>query len=180
MNPVRLLFAILLLLPACRKTPTPSAPAHVELPPGHREVLDAVFNTIPEGEVKAIQEVKQTARPGDKVTFSGRIMGNAEPFVQGRAAFILADPSILTACSDKPGDLCETPWDTCCDTPKDKLRAIATIQIVDAADQIIKQGLEGTAGLAKLSEVTVSGTVAPGSAGDVLIIHASAIQVSSP
>jgi hypothetical protein len=105
-------------------------------------------------------------------------MGNVKPFVEGRAAFIVADPSIITACSDKPGDECETPWDACCDTPEDKKKAIATIQIVNPEGRVLKQGIEDTGGLAKLATVTVSGKIAENSGGDVLIINATAIGVA--
>ncbi len=104
-------------------------------------------------------------------------MGNVKPFVEGRAAFILADPSLITACSDNPGDECDTPWDACCDTSEDKKKAIATIQIVNTDGRVLKQGIEGTGGLVNLATVTVSGKVAEGSAGDVLIVNANALRV---
>lgn len=83
---------------------------------------------------------------------------------------------LITACSDKPGDACETPWDACRDIPEDKKKAIATIQIVNAEGRVLKQGLEGTGGIANLATLIVSGEVAEGSAGDVLIVNATAIR----
>jgi hypothetical protein len=138
--------------------------------------LSAVIDAPPSGEAKSIAAVRTTAKPGDKVTLSGRIMGNAMPFVDGRAAFILGDPDILTACNDVPGDNCGTPWDACCDSPEDKKRGIVTIQILGPDGRVLKEPIEGTAGIEKLASVTVSGKVAEGSSEDLLIVNAEAIR----
>ncbi|HSP41913.1 MAG TPA: hypothetical protein VLO11_03480, partial [Luteolibacter sp.] len=177
-KPIHLLSATVLLLAACKESPQASTPASGEASSADKVVLESVLNATPEGEAKAISEVKASAKPGDEVTVTGRIMGHVKPFVEGRAAFILADPSLITACSDNPGDECGTPWDACCDSPEDKKKAIATIQIVNADGRVLKQGLEGANGLANLATVTVSGQVAAGSAGDLLIVNASAIGVA--
>ncbi len=179
MKPIHLLSATVLLLAACKESPPASDAASGEASSADKHLLESVMNAAPKGEAKSIKDVKATAKPGDEVILTGRIMGHVKPFVEGRAAFILADPSLITACSDKPGDECETPWDACCDSPEDKKKAIATIQIVNADGRVLKQGLEGTNGLANLATVTVSGQVADGSAGDLLIVNASAIDVAA-
>ena len=51
------------------------------------------------------------------MTLVGRIGGEEEPMIEGLAAFTIVDPS-LKACSDIPGDNCETPWDYCCESAK--------------------------------------------------------------
>ena len=176
MKPIHLLSATILLLAACKETQTTATPSS-DASSEDKALMESVLKTAPRGEAKAIRDVKASAKPGDEITLTGRIMGNLKPFVEGRAAFIVADPSIITACSDKPGDGCETPWDACCDTPEDKRKAIATIQIVNAEGRVLKQALEGTGGLANLATVTVTGKVAEGSAGDVLIVNATAISL---
>lgn len=138
--------------------------------------LTAVFAAAPAGEPKAIHRIRATAKPGDEITVRGKIMGNANPFVDGRAAFILGDPEVLTACNERPGDNCDTPWDNCCDSPEDKKRGTATLQIVDANGRVLKEPLEGVAGIKKLANLTVTGIVAEGSSRDLLIINAKAIQ----
>lgn len=175
MKPIHLLSVSVLLLAACKESPQAGSPPNNEASSAEKLVLESVLNTTPKGDPKAIKEVKTTAKPGDEVTLTGRIMGNSKPFVDGRAAFILADPSMITACSDKPGDECETPWDACCNTKEEKKKAIATIQIVNSDGRVLKQAIEGTGGIAKLATLTVSGKVAEGSGGDVLIINATAI-----
>jgi hypothetical protein len=138
--------------------------------------LTAVLNTSPTGEPKPIHLIRTTAKSGDEITVTGRIMGNGKPFVDGRSAFILGDPEVLTACNENPADKCNTPWDNCCDSPEDKKRGIATIQIVGADGRVLKEGVEGVGGLVNLATVTVSGKVAEGSSAEALIINAQAIR----
>jgi hypothetical protein len=139
--------------------------------------LAAVLSNTPTGDAASIAVIRSTAKPGDEITVSGLIMGSTKPFVDGRAAFILGDPEVLTPCNEKPGDECETPWDVCCDSPEDKKRGTATIQIIDADGRVLKESIEGVGGLQNLSKVTVSGKVAEGSSADLLILNATAIAV---
>jgi hypothetical protein len=137
------------------------------------EVLEAEVGTPAE----AIHVARENLQPGDAVTVEGRIMGHVSPFVEGRAAFLLGDPEVLTACSDVPGDSCETPWDNCCDSPEDKRRGLATIEVVDADGRVLKETIEGVAGVEKLARVTVSGVVAESPAPEGFVIHAEALRV---
>lgn len=175
MKTTLILTTTLALLVSCKEqtkhgsaTPSATAPS---------AALTAVLAASPGGEPKAITAIRATVKPGDDITVSGRILGNAKPFVAGRAAFILGDPAVLQACNENPDDACDSPWDTCCETPEDKKRATATIQIVDASGRVLKEPIEGVAGIQNLATVTVSGKVAEGSSADLLIVNATAIQV---
>lgn len=141
------------------------------------DALKQVFSTPPTGKPDAIHKARTTAKPGDTITLKGRVMGNLKPFVEGRSIFIVGDTEKLKACSDTPGDGCETPWDNCCDSPEAIKQGTATIQVVDAKGKVLKEGIENVNGLKKLSYVTVSGKVAPGSSTDLLLLNAESIQV---
>ena len=159
---------------SCRESAT------VEVDPpevGPSAALSGVIETAPEGEASPIHMARQTIQPGDKITVKGQVMGREKPFVDGRAAFLLGDPEVLTPCNEKPDDSCETPWDVCCDSPEDKKRGTATIQIVDADDRVLKESIEGVGGIENLAKLVVTGEVAEGSSADALIINASAIKV---
>jgi len=161
------------LLVSCEKSEkTVSTPATS----GPSAALSAVLAASPTGDPKPIHLVRSTAKPGDEITISGKVMGNEKPFVDGRSAFILGDPEVLTACNENPDDKCETPWDVCCDSPEDKKRGIATIQVVGADGRVLKEPIENVGGLVKLATVTVSGKVAEGSSPDNLVITATAIR----
>lgn len=162
-------------LVSCSPKPeTASAPAAATQSGAVREVLAARVT----GEPQAIHKARAAVKPGDEITLRGRIMGNIKPFVEGRAAFILGDTETLKACSDTPGDGCETPWDNCCDTPAAKKAGTATVQIVDASGRVLKENIEGVGGLEKLAHVTVSGKVAQGSSAELLVVNATAISTA--
>lgn len=63
--------------------------------------LDAVFVDAAPADAKAIHVVRTDAKPGDELIVSGLVMGTMEPFVSGRAAFVLGDPEKLTPCNQK-------------------------------------------------------------------------------
>jgi len=150
--------------------------AHIPASSGPGAALSTVLAASPTAAPQPIHLIRATAKPGDEITVSGKIMGNAKPFVDGRAVFILGDPEVLTACNEDPADKCTTPWDNCCDSPEDKKRGTATIQVLGPDGRVLKEPVEGVGGLAKLAQVTVSGKVAEGSSADLLIINAQAIR----
>ena len=168
-----ILIASIAFLASCNEktASTTTAPASAPSP-----ALAAVLAAPPVGEPKSIAALRTMAKPGDEITLSGRIMGNAKPFVDGRAVFILGDPDVLTACNETPGDNCETPWDACCDSPEDKKRGTATIQILGADGRVLKEPVEGVGGLKNLATLTVTGKVAEGSSAELLIVNAKAIR----
>jgi hypothetical protein len=168
-----LALAATVLLASCDKKETSVTATATSAPSA---ALSAVLAAAPTGEPKPIHLIRTTAKHGDEITISGKIMGNEKPFVEGRSAFILGDPDVLTACNENPDDKCSTPWDACCDSPEDKKRGIATIQIVGTDGRVLKESVEGVGGLTNLATVTVSGKVAEGSSGDALIINAQAIR----
>lgn len=142
--------------------------------------LDAYFTATPPPSPSPISVARSSAKPGDQITLTGLVMGRDQPFVDGRAAFILGDKTVLTPCNEKPGDNCETPWDACCDTNEDKQRATATIQLLGTDDRVLKTGLKGLGGLKELSVVTLTGTVDKASTPEALIINATQIHVAKP
>ena len=173
MKPVHLLMTGLLALVSCgeKKTAEQASPAAAEA------AVTKVFTDTAPANPAAIHQARKTAKAGDEIVLSGRVMGNEHPFVAGRAAFLIGDPALLTACNDRPGDECKTPWDVCCDTPEAKRDGTATVQVLGPDGRVAKGTLEGVNGLAKLSKVVVAGKVAPGSGPESLVINATAIHV---
>lgn len=128
--------------------------------------------------VRYVEEVKSSAKPGDKVVIRGRIGGNVTPFVDGRAVFTIVGNGIQ-ACSDKKEKCCETPWDYCCDTPDTIARHSATIQVADDKGLPLRVGMKGQHGLKELSDVIVVGTIKE--AGEkILIVSATGLFVVKP
>ncbi|MBK1828593.1 hypothetical protein [Haloferula rosea] len=139
--------------------------------------LKAVFvDRIPD-EASPIHLARTTVQPGDVVVLKGQVMGASEPFVEGRAAFVLGDRDKLTPCNERADDGCKTPWDACCDSKEAFREGTATIQVVGEDGRTLKEGLEGVEGLEKLSRILVKGEVAEQSSAASLIVNATAIQI---
>lgn len=165
--------AIGLLLVGCKRAATSqtagNSPAAAESSlPSSLWLANAPANAKP------MAEVKKSAAVGQDVIVSGRIGGRKDPFVTGRAMFLLADRS-LPSCTEKHGDGCPTPWDYCCETPETILANTGVVQIVGADGKPLKLGLEGLHGLQPLREVVIVGEVS--NAGENVVINATGIYL---
>jgi hypothetical protein len=98
----------------------------------------------------------------------GRIGGDENPWIDGRAAFSIVDGS-LKACSDIPGDKCEKPWDYCCETHK-LPTSTALIKVVDEDGSLVKVDAKVLLGLKELSTVVVKGKAKRDDAGNLTVL----------
>jgi len=112
--------------------------------------------------------VRSDAVDGDQVVVVGRIGGDVNPWVQGRAAFSLVDNSIR-ACSDIPGDGCPTPWDYCCETDKLKAGKIL-VKFVDDGGQLIASDARELLGVSELDTVVIEGKVQKNEDGNAVLL----------
>ena len=134
-----------------------------------------ILKEAPAG-AKDVGTLKKEAREGDAVVIRGQVGGSKDDdFNQGRAAFTIVDMK-LPACSMKPGDTCETPWDFCCESKESLAANTAMIQIVDAAGKPLKATVQGKDGIDHLSVLVVKGTVAKREEQN-LVVNATGIYV---
>lgn len=172
---------LVLAVVGCEKSATsgssaksPTA-ANASAPPATAEGLpSAVWLTAEPAGAKPVAEVRTAAEAGQEVVVIGRIAGQTEPFVAGRAIFMLADRSI-PSCTEKHGPGCRTPWDFCCEAKETVRAGTATVQIVGPDGKPLKIGLENQRGLKPLADVVIAGKVS--TAGDALVIDATGIYV---
>ena len=122
-----------------------------------------------------LAEVKKTARDGDAVVVSARVGGRVEPFVEGSALMVIADPA-LVPCNENPDEGCGTPWDYCCETPESMRKNTATVLVPDAEGRAVAAGLRGAGGLEPLRSIVVTGT-ARVEGGESLVIVAKKLWV---
>lgn len=128
---------------------------------------------------KPVEEVKKTAKAGDRVIISGRVGGSKEPFVAKRAVLTLMGPG-LPACGEGPAeDNCKTPWDYCCEPKEEILAHSATIQVVDQGGMPIKAELKDIEGIKELTKLVVVGDVVRAE-GKTLVVNAKNIYVVKP
>jgi hypothetical protein len=117
---------------------------------------------------KEVIAVRSDAADGDQVVVVGRIGGDVNPWVEGRAAFSLVDNSIR-ACSDIPGDACPTPWDYCCETDKLKTGKIL-VKFMDGGGQLIASDARGLLGVGELDTVVIEGKVQKSEDGNAVLL----------
>ncbi|MEX2188036.1 MAG: hypothetical protein WD875_14620 [Pirellulales bacterium] len=113
-------------------------------------------------------KTRETSKDGDDVVVIGRIGGQENPWLDGMAGFRIVDSS-LKACSDVPGDSCETPWDYCCETDKLATGA-ALVKVVDAEGKVVKSDAKTLLGAKELQTVVVAGKAKRDEAGNLTVL----------
>jgi len=163
---------IMLLLTSCKQEQSQNQEQSLN----DSKLDSAIFNSKLEKGMSIAEAKKHQV--GEVVTVSGKILGAYTVFVDGRASFVMGDPSILVSCDLKENDNCKTPWDVCCEKKEIIAANTLSIQVVDEAGKVLKTGLKGKNGLKELSLVTIKGKIAPQSNDAVTIINAQAIQIN--
>ena len=135
-----------------------------------------LLDSMPEGAI-SINVLRNSAKVGDVVAFSGKLIGGDPVLIEKRAIMTLGDPSKLTSCDLKEDDGCPTPWDVCCDDFETVKENIVTVQAVDEAGVPIKEGFRGLGGIQELSKVVVLGVVAEGSNNDNMVVNLTGIYL---
>ena len=170
---VMMLGVAVLALSGCGEAQKPAAP--VDVPKSAPLPSGFILKEAPAG-AKDVGATKATAKEGDEIVIRGQIGGSPKDvFNPGRASFSIADMK-LPACSTKPGDKCETPWDFCCETPETLSANTAMIQFTDADGKILKNDVRGANGIEYLSVVVVKGKVAKRE-GPNLLVNATGVFV---
>jgi hypothetical protein len=128
------------------------------------------------GEAIPVKTAREQNEPGNILILEGFVGGRENPFVEGRAIFVLGDDSLET-CDKVPGDDCPTPWDACCEDPKNIQAAIITIQVVDENNAVLKGTLEGAGGIKAGSRLKIKGQVDKNSSPEAMIFNAQTIKI---
>jgi hypothetical protein len=121
-------------------------------------------------EPSGAQDVKvllESAQDGDDVTVVGRIGGDENPWIDGQAAFDVADLS-LTPCNEIEGDNCPKPWDYCCEPERDAHRTV--VMVVDERGHVVRVGAKELLNLQELQTVVVRGKATRDSAGNLSVL----------
>ncbi|MBL8827017.1 MAG: hypothetical protein JNM18_08520 [Planctomycetaceae bacterium] len=153
------LFAITMVVsttPGCSKSEV-SAPS----------AEGTVFRLVKEPSgAKGVKAARADAKTDEEVTLVGRIGGDANPWVEGQAAFMLVD-SALKPCGADEG--CPTPWDYCCSTdelPSSK----AMVKVVDAGGKTVATDARKLLGLKELQTVVIHGRAKRDDAGNLTVL----------
>ena len=139
--------------------PTPKPPPAVASSEGQALLLPSE----PAG-AKGVIAVRKEAKEGDDVVVVGRVGGSTTPFTEGRASFLIVDPSL------KPTAECECPWDYC-EVPKKELAdARLLVKFEDGAGKTRSTGARELFGIQELSTVVVQGKVRRDDKDNVVVL----------
>ena len=119
-------------------------------------------------EVATVIEARENSADGEDIVLVGRIGGSVNPWIEGRAAFSIVDPT-LKACSDIPGDECKKPWDYCCETHK-LPTSTALVKFVDDDGRPLKADARELLSLKELQTVVVRGKAKRDDAGNLTVL----------
>ena len=148
---------------ACNQQRATDSNAPNELPRG----ADYLLSTEPVNP-KGVVETREKAQDQEAVVVVGRIGGSQNPWVDGRAAFVIVDLS-LQACSDREGDHCLTPWDYCCET--DRLaQATVLVKVIDESGKLLPVDARKILGVKELQTVVVQGKAQRDDVGNITVL----------
>jgi hypothetical protein len=118
---------------------------------------------------KGVRDARKDAKDGDDVVVVGRIGGEKQPWVEGRAVFRLID-SAFTPCSERKGDTCKTPWDYCCDDADELHKGMATVKVVDGQGKTVPVDARALLGVKELQTVVVTGKAKRDEGGNLTVL----------
>lgn len=138
-------------------------------PAARSEAEQYLLTSEPAG-VKGVIDVRKYAKDGDEVVVAGQVGGSTKPFTQGRASFLIVDPSL------KATEGCDTPWDFCEMPNKEVAAARLSVKFVDQGGKTLQAGAREMFGIKELSGVVVKGKVSRDDKDNVVVV-ASGIYV---
>ncbi len=117
----------------------------------------------PDGAVGVIA-ARESAEDGAPLVIVGRVGGSANPWIDGRAAFMLLDASMSVVAEGKDsaeGELCTGD---CCAT--ERLACTTLVKLVDAGGQVVPVDSRKLLGLKESDMVVVEGTAKTDKSGN--------------
>ncbi|MEQ8846813.1 hypothetical protein [Botrimarina sp.] len=121
----------------------------------------------PGGAVGVI-EARENTSDGDEVVLVGRIGGAADPWIEGRAAFTLLDPSMAVVDESAgmgEGQLCTAD---CCATERQACTAL--VKFVDGSGALVRVGARELLGVEQGDMVVVRGTAKRDDSGNFQLL----------
>lgn len=127
----------------------------------------------PDGAIGVI-EARKTAANGDAVIVVGRIGGSNNPWIEGRAAFMLLDASMVIVADGTESTDGEICMDECCAT--ERAGSTTLVKVVDDGDKVLSVDARELLGVHVDDMVVVSGKASKDGAGNFVVL-ASGVHV---
>lgn len=119
-------------------------------------------------------DARESAEDGAPITVVGRIGGSANPWVEGRAAFMLLDASMLVVAEGEEGAADELCLGDCC--ADQRAGCTTLVKVVDAEGRVLPADSRQLFGLAESDAVVVVGKAQKDQNGNVVVL-ASGVYV---
>jgi len=121
----------------------------------------------PDGAVGVIA-ARDSAQDGEAIVVVGRIGGAANPWIEGRAAFMLLDASMLIVADgtdSADGEIC---MDDCCAV--ERSASTTLVKIVDERGQVLTVDTRQLLGVAANDMVVIRGRVSKDASGNFVVL----------
>lgn len=121
----------------------------------------------PDGAVGVIA-ARAEAKHGEPIIVVGRIGGSANPWVEGRAAFMLLDASVVVVANgteSAPGEVC---MDDCCAIAR--AESTTLVKVIDARGTVLSADARQLFGVTVGDMVVVQGKVNKDEAGNFVVL----------
>lgn len=138
-------------------------------PTASNTVAESFWMAKIEGTPRSVKEIIANGKDGEAVLVAGRVGGNVDVFVPGRAAFLIADLS-LKDCYDM-ADECKQPWDYCCEDPAALKTGTLAVECREG-ERVLAHEIKGFHTLDHGRDVTIRGVVKRSSSGSVVLVAA--------
>jgi hypothetical protein len=138
------------------------------IPPAAVDGSRFLLSAEPAG-AKGVRDVRKEAKDGDEVVVIGRIGGERQPWVEGRAAFRVVDAS-FKACNERDDDGCKTPWDFCCDDSDELRKGMATVKVIDDLGRTVSVDARALLGVKELQTVVIKGKAKRDEQGNLTVL----------
>lgn len=126
-----------------------------------------VLAAEPEGAIGVIA-ARESAADGEPIVVVGRIGGAANPWIDGRAAFMLLDASMLMVADGTESAEGEICMDDCC--ASERAATTTLVKVVDANSQVLAADARQLLGVAENDMVVVRGKVHKDDNGNFVVL----------
>ncbi|QDV73743.1 hypothetical protein [Botrimarina mediterranea] len=121
----------------------------------------------PEGAVGVIA-ARESAEDGAPLVLVGRIGGAANPWIDGRAAFTLLDPSMSVVANGQDSGETELCLDDCCAV--DRQNCTTLVKVVDGQGKLVAVDSRELLGVKESDMVVVKGTAQKDKSGNFVML----------
>ena len=121
----------------------------------------------PEGAVGVIA-ARESAKDGEPIVLVGQIGGAKNPWIEGRAAFMLLDASMVIVADGTEGAEGEICMDDCC--ASERAGSTTLVKVVDANGKVLAVDARKLLGISDNDMVVVRGSVSKDEAGNFVVL----------